>query len=133
VKPGLRFFVCASNDNGSATLPNAEFGSQIRDRNFGLGDILLPLLFNKRKGGFEYLLCVSVILAEYETSPGNIDAQTFERISSCEYALRGIAHQKKAVFTVADQGVKQSKSDLRNILNFIDNHSGIIGFRLLPL
>jgi len=44
-----------------------------------------------------------------------------------------VSDQQKANFTVADQRVKQSKRDLRNVLHFIDDHGGVVSFRLFAL
>jgi len=47
--------------------------------------------------------------------------------------LCGVSDQQKAIFTVADERVKESKRDFRNVLHFIDDNGGIISLRLIAL
>jgi hypothetical protein len=50
-------------------------------------------------------------------------------IPSRENPLCGVADQQETVLPIPDQRVQQTESDLRNVLNFVDDDGGVAGVR----
>jgi len=111
-EPLFGLLVPTSHNDRPTAFTDAELGTSVRDCYAGLGNVGFPFTRDEREGGLKNLPGISVVFPKYDPSSSDIDPQAFQGIAACEYSLSGISHEKKAIGSVTDQGMKKLDAEL---------------------